>query len=374
MLVMLLLLKICAVVGLQELNVDENKMLELKKFERAYRQQEAQYEGFNENCDLGRYFNKASLEEHGWALSGFTGHDLYKNSFRPRCPNYAWMGRGQDEAAVSKTMTGSGFGILQFSNCGKDGSYTSVYLDGVEIASLQHYFNNALVFFEFTDGQVLELKGGNGNNVLSMTMLATCILPNPVGPTYEKHGKSQCFTRNTRYPGDQADNPIFWSMVGTAVACKSKCDDPNTMDSRGRRCVAFEHSSQDPYAVANCAFAWDCSETRFWGGGIVYRRTEVSRPTYEEHGKSQCFTRNTRYPGDRADNPIFWSMVGTAVACKSKCDDPNTMDSRGRRCVAFEHSSQDPYAVANCAFAWDCSEIRFWGGGKVYRRTEVSKL
>merc|ERR1719175_248615 len=140
------------------------------------------------------------------------------------------------------------------------------------------------------------------------------------------------------------------------------------MDSHGRRCVAFEHSSRNPDAVANCAFAWDCSGLRHWGGGKVYRR-----PTYEVFGKSQCFTSNMQYPGDRANNPIFggegFDLVGTADACKRKCDHPNTVDSRGRRCVAFEHSSQDPDAVANCAFAWDCESTAHWSGGKVYRRS-----
>jgi len=309
--------------------------------------------------------------------------------------------------------------------------------------------------------------------------LTLCVVKKkPEKPTYEEFGKSQCFTSNTRYPEDRADNPIFggggFDMVGTAAACETKCDHPNTVDSRGRRCVAFEHSSQDPYAVANCAFAWDCSGVRHWGGGKVYRKiypaagsltceatlnewcasntpyryarfdrshssttkqwrcystgaltadtfhvntdnmpssstctrglsggtldprdatcwnqwtrhSQLSRllencrqkPTYEVFGKSQCFTSNNALrPGDQADNPIFggggFNMVGNADACQTRCDDPNTIDSRGRRCVAFEHSSQDPNAVAKCAFAWDCSEIRHWGGGKVYRRTNVS--
>jgi len=104
--------------------------------------------------------------------------------------------------------------------------------------------------------------------------------------------------------------------------------------------------------------------------------------THDEYGQSQCRVspscrngvcrHNLQYPGDRVDNPIFggggFDMVGTAGACKTKCEDPDTKDSHGRRCVAFEHSSQDPHAVANCAFAWDCSEIGHWGGGKVYRR------
>jgi len=199
---------------------------------------------------------------------------------------------------------------------------------------------------------------------------------NSQGPIYEEFVKSQCFTTNTQYPEDQATNPIFggggFDLKGTALDCKRNCNDPNTIDSRGRRCVAFEHSSQDPFAVANCAFAWDCSETRHWEGGKVYRRTEVIKPTYEEFGTSQCFTNNARYPGDRENNPIFggegYDMVGTARACKTRCDHPNTIDSRGRRCVAFEHSSQDPNAKANCAFAWDCSEIGHWRGGKVYRK------
>merc|ERR1719204_1264036 len=99
---------------------------------------------------------------------------------------------------------------------------------------------------------------------------------------------------------------------------------------------------------------------------------------YEVYGTSQCFTGYPQYPGDRVDNPIFggrgFDMVGTAAACQTQCDDPNTIDSRGRRCVAVEHSSQDPHAVANCAFAWDCNEIRHWVGGKVYRRTEVGRI
>jgi len=97
---------------------------------------------------------------------------------------------------------------------------------------------------------------------------------------------------------------------------------------------------------------------------------------YGEFGHMQCHTSNTQYPGDRADNPIFggggFDHFGTAGACKTRCEDPNTKDSYGRRCVAFEHSSQDPHAVAHCAFAWDCSEFRQWSGGKVYRRTEFS--
>merc|ERR1712079_843370 len=97
--------------------------------------------------------------------------------------------------------------------------------------------------------------------------------------------------------------------------------------------------------------------------------------TYDGFAYSQCKTSNTQYPGDRTDNPIFggggFDMRGTAGACKTKCDDPNTKDSHGRQCVAFEHSSQDPHAVAHCAFAWDCSEIGHWGGGKVYRRRSL---
>merc|ERR1719336_2232536 len=96
---------------------------------------------------------------------------------------------------------------------------------------------------------------------------------------------------------------------------------------------------------------------------------------YEFFFFSQCKTSNTPFPGDRADNPIFggggFQMVGTAEECKKKCEDPNTIDSHGRPCVAIEHSSQNPSDVANCAFAWDCSEIAHWGGGKVYRKTVI---
>merc|ERR1719228_2414772 len=45
---------------------------------------------------------------------------------------------------------------------------------------------------------------------------------------------------------------------------------------------------------------------------------------YEEFGRSQCVTSWTPYAGDRKDNPIFggggFDMVGTALACKTKCD------------------------------------------------------
>lgn len=173
MLVMLLLLKIFAVLGSQEF--EKNNRLQYDKFlttYHAYKKQEMKHT----DCEWGRYNNKASLEAMGWALSGFTIHDWEGD----RCPKYSWLGRGQDEAAVSKTLTGSGFGLLQFNNCGKDGSSTSVYLDGVEITSAQQFLNDVLVYFEYTDGQVLELKGGNGNDAISFSYLATCVPPKTV--------------------------------------------------------------------------------------------------------------------------------------------------------------------------------------------------
>merc|ERR1712200_218071 len=136
----------------------------------------------------------------------------------------------------------------------------------------------------------------------------------------------------TPYAGDRKDNAVFggggFDMVGTAFACKTKCDHPDTKDSRGRRCVAVEHSSQDPNAVANCAFAWDCESTAHWSGGKVYR--QISH-VYEEYGRSQCRTSQTPFAGDRTDNPIFggggFDLVGTAALCKAWCDHPDTKDS-----------------------------------------------
>ena len=74
------------------------------------------------------------------------------------------------------------------------------------------------------------------------------------------------------------DNPIFGGggFIGrmTGDECRDKCDDRSNKDSNGRRCVAYEHSSQNNADVANCALAWACDFTRFWNGGATYIRID----------------------------------------------------------------------------------------------------
>jgi len=173
MFLMLLLFKIITVVVAQEFN--ENQRLQYERFGEALQEKRVQWE---RDCDTEYYTNKASLEANGWALSGFTSHDSLAGKLA--CPSNSWQGQGRDDAVVSKTMSGSGFAILAFGNCGNDGGRTNVYLDGVEIMSAEQLTNNVWVFFDFTDGQVLELKGGNGNAVISMTAMSFCTPPKPV--------------------------------------------------------------------------------------------------------------------------------------------------------------------------------------------------
>ena len=92
--------------------------------------------------------------------------------------------------------------------------------------------------------------------------------------TYQSYPSSQCYTDKSAYAGDRADNPIFngGGFVGimTAEECKNMCDDETMVDEHDRRCVAYEHSSQDPTDVANCGLAWACETTRAWGTGATY--------------------------------------------------------------------------------------------------------
>lgn len=98
----------------------------------------------------------------------------------------------------------------------------------------------------------------------------------PNGSTYQSYPTSQCLTSSTPFAGDNSDNPIFGGGGSdgsmTAHDCQVMCDDVNNVDSHGRRCVAFEHSSQDPDVVASCALAWGCDSTSHWGGGTSYIR------------------------------------------------------------------------------------------------------
>jgi len=384
---------------------------------------------------------------------------------------------------------------------------------------------------------------------------------------YDAHAYSQCYSNSAPYPGDRLDNPIFGSggFAGsmTGAQCAERCNDPTNTDAYGRRCVAYEHSSQNHEDVANCAFAWACDYTGYWAGGAVYVRrstattaipstspshnTLSSSPTtdlpsvdpsaalenllfsangsclhevrdiraviargahtihvkldmpaeyssprqwilnfgqegtganhwiwqgsfiqfgtwngqqirdvditqctsltttfdgestlklycngelvdhidnssfninssqihiggnqrfeapsgdfkgcihevelwpselradqvaslvYDAHAYSQCYSNSAPYPGDRLDNPIFGSggFAGsmTGAQCAERCNDPTNTDAYGRRCVAYEHSSQNHEDVANCAFAWACDYTGYWAGGATYVRRRTT--
>ena len=62
----------------------------------------------------------------------------------------------------------------------------------------------------------------------------------------------------------------------TGQECRNKCDDETSIDRHGRRCVAYEHSSQNPADVANCALAWACDSTKTWDGGATYVRIGIN--------------------------------------------------------------------------------------------------
>merc|ERR1719222_1295599 len=129
-------------------------------------------------------------------------------------------------------MTGSGFALLQFGNCGNDGGRTNVFLDGVKIASAQQLTNDVAVFFDFTDGQVLELKGGNGNAVISMSFLATCIPPIPV---------ETC---------TQSQNQQLRELLSDPVIC---FDDPDVSTNAIFLCACVQSVSMTALAPFDCA-------------------------------------------------------------------------------------------------------------------------
>jgi len=107
--------------------------------------------------------------------------------------------------------------------------------------------------------------------VVILALLTTIITAQAV---YVKHETSQCNTNSAPYVGDRLDNPIFngGGFIGqmTGSECEAECTNPANVDSRGRPCVAFEHSSQDYDAVANCALAWACDYTSPWHAGASY--------------------------------------------------------------------------------------------------------
>ena len=64
----------------------------------------------------------------------------------------------------------------------------------------------------------------------------------------------------------------------------------------------------------------------------------------------------------------------TGDECKNKCEDDSNVDAHGRRCVAYEHSSQNPARMAKCALAWACESVKRWRGGSTYKRIGISLL
>jgi hypothetical protein len=105
---------------------------------------------------------------------------------------------------------------------------------------------------------------------------------------------------------------------------------------------------------------------------IVDIKSLATVSKYQAYPKSQCISSSTPYSGDRTNNPIFGGggFVGTMTAdeCGLLCDDVGNVDSHGRPCVAYEHSSQNSAAVASCALAWACDSTSHWGGGSTYIR------
>jgi len=100
---------------------------------------------------------------------------------------------------------------------------------------------------------------------------------------YIKHEKSQCYANFAPYDGDKLGNPIFngGGFIGqmTGSECEAECTNPANVDEFGRPCVAFEHSSQNYDAVANCALAWACDYTEKWTGGASYIRAYTDLPS-----------------------------------------------------------------------------------------------
>jgi hypothetical protein len=98
----------------------------------------------------------------------------------------------------------------------------------------------------------------------------------------ERQSDQQCYTtEDNRLAADSShrnDNPIFegggFHGVFTLQDCADLCWHTQTLDSHGRRCVAFEWSDggdeQSDETTRNCAMAWSCTHTRYWGGGSVF--------------------------------------------------------------------------------------------------------
>jgi len=191
-----------------------------------------------------------------------------------------------------------------------------------------------------------------------------------------RNARAQCYVEQTEYSGDRLDNPIFegGGFIGsmTLSECLEQCG--SRTDSKGRSCVAVEWSdggnAQSDSTKKNCALAWGCDYTKYWGGGSVFMKDDYA----EWNFNAQCYVEETEYSGDRLDNPIFegGGFIGTMTLsdCKSQC--ARRTDSKGRPCVAIEWSdggkAQSDSTKKNCALAWACDYTTYWGGGSVFVR------
>jgi len=334
---MLLVLKISTVVVAQR--SDEDNKLQYGKFFEAYTKQNVE----NDDCDVGFYTNmdnKASLEANGWALSGFTSDETLAG--KSACPSDSWHGWGRESAAVSKTMTGSGFALLQFGNCGTDEGRTNVYLDGVEIASAQQLTNEYAVFFDFTDGQVLELKGGNGNAVISMSFLATCTPAKPVETCTESQNQQLrellsdpviCFD-----DPEVAPNAIFLCACVQSVSMAALAPFDCSTDEGLLRYTSLANVmvSSMHYTCANREPGYDEIEVPGW----------QLTPAIKMYHYSSTPAVTLKY----TDNQRFYK-------CMEMCEsDPLckmfTVEKRGQKCMLNYCNSEDSCAAEQPGSKW----------------------
>jgi hypothetical protein len=97
-----------------------------------------------------------------------------------------------------------------------------------------------------------------------------------------RQARQQCYTLEENRDDDDAthrnDNPIFggggFHGQFTLSDCAALCWDNSNKDAVGRRCVAFEWSDSGnelgDSVTKNCALAWSCTHTKYWGGGSVF--------------------------------------------------------------------------------------------------------
>ena len=90
---------------------------------------------------------------------------------------------------------------------------------------------------------------------------------------YQSYKYSQCYTRLDAFDAFFGATWFIGRMTGDE--CRDGCDDGSNKDSNVRRCVAYEHSSQNPADVANCSLAWACDFTRPWSEGATYIRIGI---------------------------------------------------------------------------------------------------